>query len=225
VGDDIDVFVPADDAAREGKTPLGRFCTLRQQAEKETDEPFLALSDFVAPAGAARDYLGAFAVGIHGSEVQVAKFEAEHDDFKKIMLQALADRLAEAFAEQLHARVRREIWGFAPSESLQPEEMMRNKFQGIRPAPGYPSQPEHTEKRTMWRLLDAEKNCGVQLTDSLAMLPAPSVSALVFAAPESQYFAVGKVTKEQVEDYAARKQMPLAEAEKWLAPCLAYERA
>jgi 5-methyltetrahydrofolate--homocysteine methyltransferase len=225
-GDDVELFAPEADGARAAAEPIGRFCTLRQQAEKETSEPFLALADFVAPrASGVRDYVGAFAVGIHGSEVQVAKFEAEHDDFKKIMLQALADRLAEAYAESLHARVRRELWGYAPAEALDAADMLKVKYQGIRPAPGYPSQPDHTEKRTMWRLLDAERHSGIRLTDSLAMLPAPSVSALCFAAPESSYFALGKVNKDQVESYAARKGMALEEAEKWLAPALAYERS
>ena len=225
-GDDIEVYAAAADGARAASAPVARFCTLRQQAEKETSEPFLALADFVAPKeSGVRDYVGAFAVGIFGSEAQVAKFEAEHDDFKKIMLQALADRLAEAYAESLHARVRREIWGFAPEEDLNAADMLKVKFQGIRPAPGYPSQPDHTEKRTMWQLLDAERTCGIRLTESLAMQPAPSVSALVFAAPEASYFAVGKLAKDQIEDYAARKGMPLEEVEKWLSPALAYDRA
>ena len=225
VGDDLEIFAPADDLNRNGSAPIGKFCTLRQQAEKETDEPYLALSDFVAPKSSnVRDYVGAFAVGIHGSDVQVAKFEADHDDFKKIMVQALADRLAEAYAENLHARVRKDIWGYAQDESLDNADLLKTKYQGIRPAPGYPSQPDHTEKKMMWKLLEAEKHSGVQLTESLAMLPAPSVSALLFAAPESSYFALGKIAKDQVEEYASRKSMPLEEVEKWCAPFLSYDR-
>jgi len=225
VGDDLEIFAPADDLNRNGSAPIGKFCTLRQQAEKETDEPYLALSDFVAPKSSnVRDYVGAFAVGIHGSDVQVAKFEADHDDFKKIMVQALADRLAEAYAENLHARVRKEIWGYAQDESLDNADLLKTKYQGIRPAPGYPSQPDHTEKKMMWKLLEAEKHSGVQLTESLAMLPAPSVSALLFAAPESSYFALGKIAKDQVEEYASRKSMPLEDVEKWCAPFLSYDR-
>jgi 5-methyltetrahydrofolate--homocysteine methyltransferase len=223
IGDDVEVYEADDDAGR--TRVAGRFCTLRQQAEKETDDPYLALSDFVAPkTSGVRDYVGAFAVGIHGGEAQMAAFAAEHDDFKKIMLQALSDRLAEAFAEQLHARVRREIWGYARDEVLDNADMLKVKYQGIRPAPGYPSQPDHTEKKTMWALLQAEEKAGIKLTESLAMWPPAAVSALVFAAPDAQYFAVGKVCKDQVVDYAARKGMPLEEAEKWLSPALAYER-
>jgi 5-methyltetrahydrofolate--homocysteine methyltransferase len=223
VGDDVEVYAPEADGAR--GAPLAKFCMLRQQAEKETDDAYMALSDFVAPKDSGvRDYVGAFAVGIFGGEAQQAAFAAEHDDFKKIMLQALSDRLAEAFAEQLHARIRRELWGYAPEEAMDTADMLKVKYQGIRPAPGYPSQPDHTEKRTMWGLLQAEERAGIKLTESLAMWPPAAVSALVFAAPEAQYFAVGKVTKDQVEDYAARKGMPLEEAEKWLSPTLAYDK-
>jgi len=169
--------------------------------------------------------MGAFAVGIFGGEAQMEAFKAEHDDYRKIMLQALSDRLAEAFAEQLHARVRNEIWGYAPAEKLDYSDLLKVKYQGIRPAPGYPSQPDHTEKVTMWKLLDVEAKTGIKLTESLAMWPPAAVSALVFANPDSQYFAVGKVQRDQVVDYAARKGMPLEEAEKWLAPILAYDRA
>jgi 5-methyltetrahydrofolate--homocysteine methyltransferase len=171
-----------------------------------------------------QDYLGAFAVGIFGSDKQEAKHAADHDDFKKIMTQALADRLAEAFAEQVHARMRREIWGYAPNETLNNAEMLKVKYQGIRPAPGYPSQPDHTEKVAMWDLLKVKETAGIELTESLAMWPPSSVSALVFASPESQYFAVGKVTKDQIVDYAARKKMPVEEVERWLGPNLAYEK-
>jgi 5-methyltetrahydrofolate--homocysteine methyltransferase len=223
VGDDVEVYDPADDAGR--AVAVEKFCMLRQQAEKETDDPFLALSDFVAPkASGVRDYLGAFAVAIFGAEKHVERFAAEHDDYKKIMLQALADRLAEAYAEALHARIRRDLWRYAPGEALATGDLLKVRYQGIRPAPGYPSQPDHTEKLTMWRLLKAQEHTGIELTESLAMLPASAVSALVFAAPEAQYFALGKVTKEQVEDYAVRKGVPVAEAERWLSPNLAYDR-
>lgn len=226
VGDDIRVWAPEDDGRRDTAAPLATFCTLRQQAEKETDEPYLALSDYVAPAGTGlRDYVGAFAVAIHGGEAQLEAFKAEHDDYKKIMLQALADRLAEALAEHTHARMRSDLWGYAAGESLDYSDLLKVKYQGIRPAPGYPSQPDHTEKRTMWSLLGAEERSGIKLTESLAMWPASAVSALVFAAPEASYFAVGKVGKDQVAEYASRKAMSLEETERWLAPILSYERA
>jgi 5-methyltetrahydrofolate--homocysteine methyltransferase len=224
VGDDVEVYPAAEDTSR-GK-PIAKFCMLRQQAEKETDEPYCCLSDFVAPKPSGiRDYLGAFAVGIFGGEAQMEAFKADHDDFKKIMLQALSDRLAEAFAEQLHARVRGELWAYAKDEALDYSDLLKVKYQGIRPAPGYPSQPDHTEKLTMWKLLDVEASTGIKLTESLAMWPPAAVSALVFASPESSYFAVGKIAKEQVEEYAGRKEMSVESAEKWLSPILNYERA
>jgi 5-methyltetrahydrofolate--homocysteine methyltransferase len=223
VGDNVEVYAPVAGGARD--VPLTTFCMLRQQSEKETDEPYLALSDFIAPKESGlQDYLGAFAVGIFGSDKQEAKHAADHDDFKKIMTQALADRLAEAFAEQVHARMRREIWGYAPDEKLDNSEMLKIKYQGIRPAPGYPSQPDHTEKVAMWEVLKVKETAGIELTESLAMWPPSSVSALVFASPESQYFAVGKVTKDQIVDYAARKKMPVEDVERWLGPNLAYEK-
>jgi 5-methyltetrahydrofolate--homocysteine methyltransferase len=225
VGDDVQVFAPGSGAPAPDAPPLATFHGLRQQSEKETEEPYLCLSDFVAPKGSGvADAVGAFAVSIFGSEAQEARWAAEHDDYKKIMTQALADRLAEAFAEFLHAKVRRETWGYAPSEGLDAAALLAVKYQGIRPAPGYPSQPDHTEKRTLWELLKVEETAGIKLTDSLAMWPPSSVSALLFAAPESKYFAVGKVTQEQVADYAKRKGMPLDEAERWLGPMLAYDK-
>jgi 5-methyltetrahydrofolate--homocysteine methyltransferase len=225
-GDDVLVWAAEHDGDRAAAAPAARFCMLRQQAEKETDEPYLCLSDFVAPkASGVRDYLGAFAVAVHGGEAQLEAFKADHDDYRRIMLQALSDRLAEAFAEHTHARMRAELWGFARGESLDYSDLLKVKYQGIRPAPGYPSQPDHTEKRTMWGLLQAEERAGIKLTDSLAMWPASAVSALVFASPDSQYFAVGKVAKDQVVDYAARKGQSLEEVEKWLAPVLSYDRA
>jgi 5-methyltetrahydrofolate--homocysteine methyltransferase len=171
------------------------------------------------------DYIGGFAVtaGI-GEEEAAARFAAAHDDYSKIMVKALADRLAEAFAEHLHARVRREFWGYAQGEELTPAELIAEKYCGIRPAPGYPAQPDHTEKGTLFKLLDAEKATGITLTESFAMAPAASVSGLYFSHPQSHYFGVGKIERDQVEDYARRKGWPLAEAERWLAPILNYDR-
>jgi len=229
VGDDIEIYGAetgneAED--RKAAVPQGVFAGLRQQAEKETKEPFLCLSDFIAPKESGKaDFLGAFAVGMFGMEHKLKEFEADHDDYSKIMLQALGDRLAEAFAEQLHARMRMEIWGFAPDEAatLSKEDLLKVKYDGIRPAPGYPSQPDHTEKNTMWKLLGVEEAIGIKLTDSLAMLPASAVSSLVFANEESEYFAVGKVGKDQVVDYAGRKGMSVEEVERWLRPSLNYD--
>lgn len=220
VGDDIQVF--ADDSKSE---VAATFYTLRQQAEKETDEPYVALSDFVAPkeSGAA-DHIGCFAVSIFGAEEKAREFDEALDDFQKIMVMALADRLAEAFAEAVHHRMRTGLWGFAADEDLDPSDMLKVKYQGIRPAPGYPSQPDHLEKATLWSLLDVEANTGSKLTPgSFAMSPAASVSAVVFAHPKAHYFAVGPVCADQVADYAARKGKSLREIERWLSPVLAYE--
>eukprot|EP00611_Tribonema_gayanum_P030293 TRINITY_DN837_c0_g2_i1.p1 TRINITY_DN837_c0_g2~~TRINITY_DN837_c0_g2_i1.p1 ORF type:complete len:1283 (-),score=514.30 TRINITY_DN837_c0_g2_i1:218-4066(-) len=218
VGEDVVLY---SDASRAEK--LATFCMLRQQAEKDTPtEAYLSLADFVAPVGH-RDHLGMFAVACMGCDDEVKRFEAENDDYSKIMVQALADRLVEAFAEALHSDVRREIWGFASEEKVAGEDLFKLKYQGIRPAPGYPSQPDHTEKRTMWDVLKAEELAGIQLSESLSMMPASSVSALVFAHPQSEYFAVGKIGKDQVESYAARKGMPLDECQRWLGPILNYD--
>ena len=170
------------------------------------------------------DYIGAFActAGV-GIEDKLRDFEADHDDYHAIMLKALADRLAEALAEWLHARVRTTYWGYAADESLSNEELIGEKYRGIRPAMGYPASPDHTEKDLVWRLLDVEHHTGIWLTDSKAMVPAAAVSGLYFSHPESRYFAVGRIARDQVEDYARRKGMDLAEAERWLAPNLAYE--
>ena len=167
--------------------------------------------------------MGAFActTGI-GIDEHVALFEAEHDDYSAILLKALADRLAEAYTEMLHQKVRTEIWGYASTESLSIEELIKENYDGIRPAPGYPAQPDHTEKLAIWKLLDAEKNTGIKLTDSLAMFPTASVSGLYFSHPDSKYFAVGKITKEQLIDYANRKSMSIENAERWLGPWLGY---
>jgi 5-methyltetrahydrofolate--homocysteine methyltransferase len=173
--------------------------------------------------GVRSDYIGCFALttGI-GIDAHVARFEADHDDYNAIMLKALADRLAEAFAELMHKKVRREIWGYASHENLKTEELIKEEYAGIRPAPGYPAQPEHTEKTTIWNLLDVEKNTGMQLTESMAMIPTAAVSGLYFAHPQSHYFGLGKIKKDQVEDYAKRKGMSIEEAERWLGPNLAY---
>ncbi len=218
VGDDIVLY---DDAAR--TRTIGRIHTLRQQHQKSGGRANLALADFVAPESSGRiDYVGAFAVtaGI-GLETLVREFERQHDDYHSIMAKALADRLAEAFAERMHERVRKELWGYAPSESLGNDDMIREKYQGIRPAPGYPACPDHTEKGFLFTLLDAPA-LGIELTESFAMTPASSVSGYYFWRPEAQYFGVGKIGPDQVADYAVRKNIPTAEAERWLAPNLGY---
>jgi 5-methyltetrahydrofolate--homocysteine methyltransferase len=223
VGDDVEVY--ADEAARDAGRPVAVLNFLRQQADKPPGRPDFCLADFVAPKAAGkRDYIGAFAVtaGI-GIDAQVARFEAAHDDYSSILLKALADRLAEALAEALHARVRRELWGYAADEALDNEALIAERYRGIRPAPGYPACPDHTEKAKLFALLDAPSNAGVTLTESFAMLPAAAVSGYYFAHPESQYFVVGRISKEQVEDYARRKGMALSEAERWLAPILDYD--
>jgi 5-methyltetrahydrofolate--homocysteine methyltransferase len=172
-----------------------------------------------------RDYVGAFAVTAgHGLDALVSRHEAQHDDYSAILAKALADRLAEAFAERLHERVRTELWGYAPAEALANEALVREEYQGIRPAPGYPACPDHTEKRTLFDVLGAEVRAGIKLTDSFAMLPAASVSGWYFWRPEAKYFGVGKIGKDQVEDYARRKGMDVAAVERWLAPNLGYER-
>ncbi len=216
--DDIMLF--ADEARLE---PLATLHTLRQQMQRgRQGRPNLALADFVAPPGVP-DYVGVFAVTAgDGIEVRAHAFEAERDDYSAIMAKALGDRLAEAFAECLHERVRREIWGYAPDEQLTNEGLIAEDYRGIRPAPGYPACPDHTEKRTIFRLLDAERNAGMSLTESCAMVPAASVAGFYFAHPEARYFGVGRIDRDQVEDYARRKGMDAAETERWLAPNLAY---
>ncbi len=207
-------------------TQAGVIHTLRQQMAKPPGRPNLALADFVAPreSGVA-DYMGFFAVtaGL-GLERLVQEFEAAHDDYSAILAKALADRLAEAFAERLHERVRREFWGYAAEERLSNEELVHEKYQGIRPAPGYPACPDHTEKPLIFRLLDAERRAGVRLTESFAMLPAASVSGYYFWNPAAQYFGLGRIGKDQVEEYSRRKGMSVAEMERWLSPNLGYER-
>ncbi|MGX0968131.1 5-methyltetrahydrofolate--homocysteine methyltransferase [Bradyrhizobium japonicum] len=218
-GDDIVLY------ADESRTrQIATLHTLRQQLEKREGRFNAALADFVAPAGSGvPDYVGGFVVtaGI-GEDVVADRFKMANDDYSSILCKALADRLAEAFAERMHARVRREFWAYAPDEALSSEDLILEKYQGIRPAPGYPAQPDHTEKATLFELLDAEATAGVKLTESFAMWPGSSVSGLYFANPESYYFGVGKIERDQVEDYAARKGMTVAETERWLAPVLNY---
>ena len=218
-GDDIELF--ADDS-RAG--PIATLYTLRQQLARRDGRPNVALADFVAPASSgARDYVGAFVVTAGMADEAIAKrFEHANDDYSSIMVKALADRFAEALAEAMHARVRRELWGHAPDEAFTPDELIAEPYDGIRPAPGYPAQPDHTEKATLFRLLDAERAVGVKLTESYAMWPASSVSGLYIAHPEAHYFGVAKVERDQVEDYAARKRMAVAEVERWLGPVLNY---
>ncbi|RQM20654.1 hypothetical protein B5M09_000410 [Aphanomyces astaci] len=203
---------------------LASFCMLRQQAEKETDEPYMSLCDFIAPVETGlEDHLGMFAVGCFGVEELAAAYDAKHDDYSKIMAQAIGDRFVEAFAEYIHREMRTKLWGYAQDESLVQEDLLKVKYDGIRPAPGYPSQPDHTEKKIMWDLLQAEA-LGLKLSENFVMMPASSVSALCFAHPESQYFAVGKVGKDQITAYAERKQQSVEFTEKWLSPILNYDR-
>jgi len=219
VGDDVELYA---DGTR--LTRLERFHFLRQQMQKDGSEPCRSLSDFIAPreTGLA-DHLGGFAVttGI-GLKALCDRFKAEHDDYNAIMAEAIADRLAEAFAECLHKRVRDE-WGYGSDEHLSPADLIREKYRGIRPAAGYPACPDHTEKGTLWRLLDVEANTGMLLTESFAMWPGSSVSGLYFAHPESRYFSLGKIDRDQVADYHARKGMSVAEVERWLGPNLNYD--
>lgn len=223
-------FWPANATAPDTITVYRPSCPvklefLRQQIKKASNQPNLSLADFILPAASGKqDYLGAFAVTIVGIEKHIAQFEAEHDDYNKIMLQALADRLAEALAELMHEKVRTEYWGYAPDEHLTNEELIQEKYLGIRPAPGYPACPDHTEKCKLFDLLDATPKIGIRLTESLAMYPASSVCGWYFAHPESKYFGVGRIEKDQVTDYARRKGMPVEEVEKWLRPSLEYDR-
>jgi 5-methyltetrahydrofolate--homocysteine methyltransferase len=220
-GEDVHVYESEED--RKAGKVMSSFCMLRQQAEKETEDPFLSQADFVAPAGY-KDHLGMFAVSCFGCDALVKQYEAENDDYSKIMAQALADRFVEAFAEYLHREIRLDMWGYAAGENLDESDLLKIKYDGIRPAPGYPSQPDHTEKSTMWNVLKAEELAGIELSESLSMMPASSVSALVFAHPQSEYFAVGQVGKDQVVSYALRKKMELEKCERWLSPILNYER-
>ncbi|MGZ3413111.1 MAG: vitamin B12 dependent-methionine synthase activation domain-containing protein, partial [Isosphaeraceae bacterium] len=203
-----------------------RFHFLRQQWERQGQTDFRCLADYVAPTGSGRaDYLGAFAVTAGcGIERLVASFKEDHDDYSVIMVEALADRLAEAFAELLHQRAR-VSWGYGRDEGLSTEDLIAEKYRGIRPAAGYPACPDHTEKEPLWSLLGVAETAGIRLTESYAMYPAASVSGLYFAHPQARYFAVDLVTKDQVENYSARKAVPISVAERWLGPNLAYEPA
>lgn len=221
--DGADVHLYQDEAGREAGTPMATFCMLRQQAEKESDDPYFSQADFIAPKGY-KDHMGMFAVSCFGCEELVEKYEADNDDYTKIMTQALADRYVEAFAEYLHREIRLDMWGYAKDEKLDEADLLKIKYDGIRPAPGYPSQPDHTEKRTMWDTIKAKELAGTELSESYSMMPAASVSALVFAHPQSQYFAVGQIGKDQVTDYAKRKKFDLPVMERWLSPILNYDR-
>jgi 5-methyltetrahydrofolate--homocysteine methyltransferase len=217
-----DVLIYADERRED---VAYRLVHLRQQRSKAEGQPQSCLADYVAPAGNGHtDYVGAFAVtaGI-GIDEHVERFEKAHDDYSSIVLKALADRLAEALAEYMHERARREFWAYAADEQLSNDERIAESYRGIRPAPGYPACPDHTEKGTLWRLLDVEANIGLQLTDSYAMYPTAAVSGFYFSHPDARYFAVGRIDRDQVGSYAERKGISIEEAEKWLAPNLGYD--
>jgi 5-methyltetrahydrofolate--homocysteine methyltransferase len=219
VGDDVELYT---DESR--STVLERLHFLRQQANREGNEPCRSLVDFIAPKETGlHDTIGAFAVtsGI-GLKELCDRYRAENDDYNAIMAEAIADRLAEAFAECLHKRARDE-WGYGLEEGLSPEDLIQEKYRGVRPAPGYPACPDHTEKGTLWRLLDVQANTGMLITESFAMWPGSSVSGLYCAHPQSRYFSLGKIDRDQVVDYSERKGMSVAEVERWLSPNLNYE--
>jgi len=217
--DDIDVYQDA-----ERSTVKYQLHHLRQQIVRNNDRPNYCLSDYIAPKETGiEDYIGCFALtaGI-GIEPHIQRFEADHDDYSAIMIKALADRLAEALAENLHQLVRKELWGYASAESLSNADLIKEKYQGIRPAPGYPACPDHTEKQTLWSMLEPDQHIGLSLTESYAMYPTAAVSGWYFSHPQSSYFGIGKITADQVADYATRKGLTIAECEKWLASDLAY---
>jgi 5-methyltetrahydrofolate--homocysteine methyltransferase len=222
VGDDIVLY---RGESREER--LATLFTLRQQLVKRDGRPNLALSDFVAPRETGlQDYVGGFVVTAGAEEARIAeRFERANDDYGSILVKALADRIAEAFAEKLHQLVRKEFWGYAADEALSSQELIAEAYRGIRPAPGYPAQPDHSEKATLFHLLEAEKRAGVKLTESYAMWPGSSVSGLYLAHPQAHYFGVAKIERDQVADYARRKDWSVAEAERWLAPILNYDPA
>lgn len=206
---------------------VARFFGLRQQAAKEAHDnsPYLSMADFIAPIQSGyHDYIGLFVVSAgFGCQELCKEFLSKNDVYDDIMIKAIADRFAEAFAEELHERVRCELWGYQPEENLQTEDLLKVNYTGIRPAPGYPSQPDHTEKKTFWELMDVERQTGIRLTESLAIWPPASTCGIYFAHPNSKYFAVGKIQKDQVEMYAKRKNMSVDNVEKWLSPMLAYD--
>ena len=217
--DDIAVFDP------NSNEQLATLHHLRQQSQKPDDKPQMSLADYIAPESSGlSDYVGGFAVttGL-GADELAAKYEKANDDYNSIMVKALADRLAESFAETLHRRVRKEFWPYAPDENLSNEELIKEKYQGIRPAPGYPACPDHTEKTTLFNLLDATNETGIVLTEHLAMHPAAAVSGFYYSHPQSRYFAVGRIGKDQVADIAKRKGMEMATMERWLSPILDYD--
>ncbi|MGF1532091.1 MAG: methionine synthase [Bernardetiaceae bacterium] len=219
--DDDDIELYADNQRQH---VIGKWYNLRQQVNNGPDKDMLCISDFIAPKNSGiPDYCGAFALTTgHGLDQITERYERDHDDYRSILAKALADRLAEAFAEHLHARVRREFWGYAPSENLSNEELIRERYDGIRPAPGYPANPDHTEKHTLFQLLDVEKRIGLTLTENLAMYPTAAVSGLYIGHPQSHYFGVGYLDRDQISDYAKRKNIPLEEMERWLGPNLGY---
>jgi 5-methyltetrahydrofolate--homocysteine methyltransferase len=219
VGDDIVVYADETRTAE-----LARLHTLRQQMPKSGEQRNVALADFVAPVGSKPDWIGGFAVTAgHGELAQAKAFKDAGDDYSAILFTALADRLAEAFAEALHRKVRTELWGYAPDEPFDIDTLIAEQYRGIRPAPGYPAQPDHTEKATLFELLSATDAAGIELTESFAMTPPAAVSGLYFAHPDAHYFGVGRIEKDQVQDYARRKGWDLRTAERWLAPILSYE--
>jgi 5-methyltetrahydrofolate--homocysteine methyltransferase len=217
-GDDIVVF------DQSGKSQIATLHGLRQQIARRDGRPNLSIADFVLPSNSAPvDHVGAFAVTAGIGEDEIAdRFKHANDDYSAIMIKALADRLAEAFAEHLHERVRKEFWGYAAGESFTPAELIAESYQGIRPAPGYPAQPDHTEKETLFKLIEGER-IGINLTESFAMWPGASVCGLYFSHPQSHYFGVGKIERDQVDDYARRKGWSVEECERWLAPILNYD--
>tara|TARA_X000001036_G_scaffold318206_1_gene296624 strand:- start:191 stop:940 length:750 start_codon:yes stop_codon:yes gene_type:complete len=218
--DDIEIYT---NEKRNGL--LTTIHSLRQQTKKPPGQYNYALADFVAPKETKKkDYIGAFAVAAgFGMEEKIKQFEADHDDYNAIMLKALADRFAEAFAECLHSKIRKEYWGYIPDESINNEGLIKELYKGIRPAPGYPACPDHTEKRTLWDLIQVEKNTGITLTESYAMYPTASISGWYFSHPESRYFGLGKINFDQVRNYAQRKGVDIKIMEKWLAPNLGYD--
>ena len=216
-GDDIEIYTDED-----REKVFATWLTLRQQLKKSKDQPNIALSDFIAPkTTGVKDYMGAFCVCTgFGTSEKAKAFEEENDDYNSIMIKALADRLAEAFAEYLHLKVRKEYWGYASDEKLSNKELINETYKGIRPAPGYPACPDHLEKNTLWDLLKVEEQIGVTLTESLAMWPAAAVSGYYFAHPEARYFGLGKIKEDQLVSYSQRRKISLEEARKWLNPNL-----